>query len=237
MEQLLKDLTTKLNAAFGDRLLSVMLYGSAASGDHHGKFSDINILCVMNRVGPIELAAVEPAFHWWRSLGNPAPLLMTLDEVKSSTDSFPIEFHDIMDRRKTLYGVDAIAGLRVPTTNYRAQIERELRSGLFRLRRKAGPLLAARKGLLELMLDSVSTFCLLGRHGLIVAGFEVGHAKRETADLLRGFGVDANAFHTLLDIREGKTKPTSVDALTLFGSYLTAIETLIRFVDGLDATL
>jgi hypothetical protein len=233
MEQLFKDLTTKLKEAFGDGLLSVVIYGSAASGDHHGKYSDVNVLCVVSRLGPAELMRAAPALAWWRSQHNPPPMLMTLDELKSSTDAFPIEFHDLLDRRKTIYGVDAVAGLQVSKVNYRAQIERELRSSLFRLRLKAAPLLAARKGLLELMLDSVSTFCLLGRHAMLAAGLDVGPRKRDAADVMRGFGVDSHAFHTLLDIREGKIKPESVDPQVLFGSYLTAILTLIRFVDEL----
>ena len=31
----------------GDRLVSVVLYGSAATGDHQAKFSDYNVLCVL----------------------------------------------------------------------------------------------------------------------------------------------------------------------------------------------
>ena len=35
MEKKLKDLVDRLNAAFGTRLVSALLYGSAAAGDWH----------------------------------------------------------------------------------------------------------------------------------------------------------------------------------------------------------
>ena len=39
-----------------DRLVSVILYGSAAAGEHHEHFSDLNVLCVLTHVTPAELA-------------------------------------------------------------------------------------------------------------------------------------------------------------------------------------
>ena len=61
---------------YGEQLVSIVLYGSAAVGDHSGRFSDINVFCVLNRVTPRELEGAEPILRWWRELGNPSPLLM-----------------------------------------------------------------------------------------------------------------------------------------------------------------
>ena len=104
MEDKLLELVDRLKRAHGDRLLSVILYGSAASGEHNQHFSDINVLCVLTRVTPAELAASAPIFEWWRSLGNPPPLLLSEEEVRTSTDCFPIEFHDMQERRRVLFG-------------------------------------------------------------------------------------------------------------------------------------
>ena len=50
MEKVLNQLVEKLRKAYGDRLVSVILYGSAAAGDHQAKFSDFNILCVVTAI-------------------------------------------------------------------------------------------------------------------------------------------------------------------------------------------
>jgi len=105
MEQL-KELVSKLEHAFHDRLISVVLYGSGASQDHHEKFSDLNVFCVLKEITPRELAEAEPVLKWWRGHGQPAPLLMTEEEAHNSADSFPIEFRDMQDHRKVLQGVD-----------------------------------------------------------------------------------------------------------------------------------
>ena len=88
--------------------VSVVLYGSAAAGEHNEHFSDINVLCVLTRVTPAELAGSEPIFKWWRALGNPSPLLLSEEELRTSTDCFPIEFHDMQERRRVLFGPDLI---------------------------------------------------------------------------------------------------------------------------------
>ena len=83
MTDTLKELVAKLERAYSDRLVSVVLYGSGASDDHNHKFSDLNVLCVLTRVTPAELGASEPIFKWWRD-GNPSPLLLSEDSVPLS---------------------------------------------------------------------------------------------------------------------------------------------------------
>ena len=104
MEKILNELKDRLARIYHDRLVSVILYGSAAVGDHHGRFSDINIFCVLKQLTPRELAESEPVFRWWREHGNPSPLLMSETEVARSTDCFPIEFRDMKERRRVLAG-------------------------------------------------------------------------------------------------------------------------------------
>jgi hypothetical protein len=235
MERILKQLVDKLTQAYGGDLVSVVLYGSAAVGDHHGRFSDINVFCVLKQITSQELRRAEPIFRWWRDHGNPSPLLMGEEEVPRSTDCFPIEFRDIQARHRILYGADVVSGLVIDDVFYRAEVEHELRAKLLRLRQKAGGLLSERDLLLRLMLESVSTFGTLFRHALVLAGFEAKWQKRDVfQDAAVKFGIDATPFLTLLDIREEKVKPRSVDPFRLFDNYLAQIQTVIAAVDRLD---
>jgi predicted nucleotidyltransferase len=234
MEKRLNQLVDKLKEAHGAALVSVILYGSAAAGDYQGSISDLNVFCVLEQVGRAELSRSGRIFDWWRELGNPAPLLMARDEVARSTDCFPIEFHDMRDCRRVLYGEDPVAGLEVDGKYYRARVEYELRAKLLRLRQKAATLLADPGGLLRLMEESVSTFCVLGRHSLRLRGLEAPWKKREVIRAVAGgFGLDPAPFYTLLDLRERKLSQRQANAIELFEAYLREVTALVDAVDRL----
>jgi predicted nucleotidyltransferase len=234
MEKLLNQLTGKLQAGFGERLVAVVLYGSAAAGDHQAGYSDLNILCVLDRVTSAELKAAEPVFRWWRGQGNPAPLLLGEREVSTSTDCFAIEFHDILERHRILHGRDVLAGLAVDDRNYRAQVEHELRAKLLRLRQKASGVLSDEDHLRRLLLDSLSTFCVLFRHALRLRGVDPGVKKRDILARAREvFAMDSSPFEQLLDVREGITKPRQFRPAPLMDTYLEGIGTVIEAVDTL----
>jgi hypothetical protein len=230
----LDQIVEKLQKALGQKLVSIVLYGSAATGDHHGKFSDYNILCVLTRITPDELRAVEPVFRWWREQGNPSPLLLTDHELKTSTDCFAIEFHDIRDHHRILFGPDLVESLEIDRSFYRAQVESQLRTKLLRLRQKGGGVLSDKDALRGLLADSVSTFCVLFRHALLLDGAAAPSRKREIAEsAARHFDIDAAPFLTLLDLREQKARAKDIEPAPLFARYIIQIEKVIDAVDVL----
>jgi len=193
------------------------------------------VLCVLKEITPRELAEGEPVLRWWREHGHPSPLLMSEEEAHNSADSFPIEFRDMKDRRKVLYGMDVVAEVKIDTKYYRAQIEHELRAKLFRLRQQGAQVLSDPAALLKLCLDSVSTFCVLARHALAAAGVDAKTQRRAVVHQLgETLGMDVAPFEILLDVREDKTGPEVGDPGELFARYLECIRRLIEFVDRLE---
>src|SRR5690242_14097474 len=167
MEKNLNDLVAKLKAAAGENLKSVVLYGSAASGEFQPQHSDLNILCVVGRLNAPELAKLSPTAVWWARKGHPAPLVFTIETLLNSADVFAIELLDIKASRRVLFGEDLFDTLDVPMTLHRLQVERELRVNLIRLRQHYLTAQPHRKAVLRLMTESVSTFAALFRHALI----------------------------------------------------------------------
>ena len=227
-------LVEKLRKAFGPELVSVILHGSAAAGDHQAKFSDLNVLCVLRAVTPSQLAAAEPVFHWWRGEGNPVPLLLSENDLVTSADTFALEFHDIQRHHRILQGTDVVSGLVIDDRFYRAQVQHDLRAKLIRLRQKASGVMSDKEALLALLADSVSTFCTLFRHALILHGDEEQGSKRGVIEAAqRRFGIDAAPFRTLLDLRENLIKAKDVDPNLLLGPCLDEIGKVIAAVDQL----
>ncbi len=234
MDKLLAELVEKLQKAYGGRLVSVVLYGSAAAGDHQAKFSDYNILCVLSEITPRELGAGEDIFRWWREQSSPAPLLLTEHEMATCTDCFAIEFLDIQRRHRLLFGKDVITALKVDHSFYRAQVEHDLRAKLLRLRQKAGGVLSNPDLLRRLLLDSVSTFCVLFRHALLLHGAETGDNKRDVVRRAQEiFAMDAAPFEMLLDVREDRRKPRDFEPVETLTACLKGISQVIDAVDQL----
>lgn len=233
-EEKLSALVEKVKAAFADRLVSVVLYGSAAAGDYSEHASDLNVLCVLTELTPHELVQSEPVVRWWRQEKNPSPLLLTEDEVTNSADSFPMEFHDMQEHRRVLFGRDVIANLAIDRSFYRAQVEHELRAKLIRLRQRAAELLGDAGRLTRLMTDSVSTFCVLGRHALILSGAPPKWKKVEIVEALEdAMRAGLPAFKQVLAVRVAQDQKAAPDAGVLFASYLREASALVAFVDRL----
>jgi predicted nucleotidyltransferase len=235
MENLLNQLLEKLNKALGDRIVSVVLYGSAAAGNHHEGFSDVNVLCVLQQVTVRELEQSEPVVRWWREKKNPSPLLLSEHELQTSTDCFAIEFYDIKAHHRILQGKDVVSGLVVEDVFYRAQVEHDLRAKLLRLRQKAAGALGDKDTLRHLLADSVSTFCVLFRHALILHGATANSKRREIVEQARQtFGIDPVPFTQLLDLREERIKARELEPVGLLESYLQQIDIVIDAVDRLE---
>jgi hypothetical protein len=234
MQPALDQIVERLKTALGDRLVSIILYGSAATGDHQKGFSDLNVLCVLNEITPRELACVSPVFRWWRGQGNPAPLLLTRREFQTSSDCFAIEFHDIREKHRILFGENVVEELQVDDSFYRAQVEHELRAKLLRLRHKAAGVLTDRDLLSRLLADSLSTFCVLFRHALILHGIETPPGKRDAVvKAAQHFQIDVAPFERLFEMRDGKTPGRDVDFERLLADYMKQISTVIEAVDRL----
>jgi hypothetical protein len=231
----LSQLVEKLRKAYADRLVSVVLYGSAAGGSHQSRFPDYNVLCVLPQVTRAEMAAGQDVFRWWREQGNPSPLLLSEQELANSTDCFAIEFYDIKAQHRILHGRDVIAPLEVDDSFYRAQVEHDLRAKLLRLRQKAAGMLSDQDLLRRLLADSISTFCVLFRHALLLSGASPGMQKREViAEAGRTFGFDTQPFDKLMDLREERIKAHDFDPLAYLEPYLRGITLVIESVDKLD---
>lgn len=238
MQSALDQIVERLQTALGDQLVSVVLYGSAATGDEQKGYSDLNVLCVLREITPRELAHVSPVFRWWRGLGNPAPLLLTRQEFQNSTDCFAIEFHDIRDHHRVLFGEPVVDELQVDDSFYRAQVEHELRAKLLRLRHKAVGVIGDRQLLCRLLADSLSTFCVLFRHALILHGALLDGAvppgKRDVvAKAAEHFHLSAEPFERLFDLRDGKPAGRDVDLEKLLADYMMQISAVIDAVDRL----
>ncbi len=84
----------RVQEAAGPNLESIILFGSAVSGDFHPGLSNVNLMCVLRDSSFSALQALGPIAKWWDRQKQPPPLCMTRRELERSTDVFTIELLD-----------------------------------------------------------------------------------------------------------------------------------------------
>jgi len=236
VKEALNGLVEDLRATHGDNLASVVLYGSAAAGDHIELRSDYNILIALKQITPEDLRQAQAPMREWQRLGHPLPVYFTVEELADAADVFPIEFHQMANARIVLFGHDPFEFVQLSKANLRHQTEYELRSKLIQLRRLYIPASDSIQKLCDLMNDSLSSFAALFRAVLMLYGQEAPIAKpdcvRATAKLLK---LDPTPFEKIFEFRaSGKLPSSEKEANEIFGAYLLQIEQVVEAVDQLE---
>lgn len=236
VQQALNGLVEDLRATHGDNLECVVLYGSAAAGDHVELQSDYNLLIALKRITPEDLRQAQAPMREWQRLGHPLPVYFTVEELSDASDVFPIEFHQMAKARVVLYGHDPFEFVQLSEVNLRHQTEYELRSKLIQLRRHYIPASISIERLCDLMSDSLASFAALFRPVLLLYGQEAPVAKpdvvRATSKLLK---LDVAPFERIFEFRAVGTLPKSErEANELFGAYMLQLEQVVEAVDELE---
>jgi hypothetical protein len=228
------DFVNRLRDAAGSNLESVILFGSAVTGDFHPEYSDLNLFCVLRDASFAALQSLAPAAKWWNDQKQPPPLFMTREEIERSSDVFTIELMDIKEHHRVLFGDDLLQALAIPTRLHRIQVEYELREKFALLRQHL--LLASGNAprMWNLLTQSVSSFATLFRHALIVLKNSAPTGKRETVQALsKEINFDPSSFLQVLDVREQKVDRKKLDVADVFSRYLAALQQVVTAVDSM----
>jgi len=231
-EKQLNDFVQRLQKDAGDNVESIVLYGSAVTGEYDPEFSNINLMCFLRDASYQKLQGLSPAVESWFKEGHRPPLFITREELERSSDVFVIELMDLRRQHKILFGPDYVGTLDIPMKLHRAQLEYELREKLILLRQNL--LLAGNDHgrVWELMLRSLPAFATLCRHAVIAQGEPVPATKRDAIEqLAANLAIDASPFLILLDIREHRVDRGKFKVGELAGQYLAAVEKVTAAVD------
>ena len=231
-EEKLQELVSRLRAACGDNLVSVVLYGSAARDEFHERYSDVNLLAVFRDLSGAQIAVIAPVMRWWTQDEKFTPsLTMTEVELRESADVFAIELLDIQHMHKTLFGKDVVSELQVPMNLHRLEVEHELRITLLRLRQHLLLNPDKQDELRRVLAKSIGGVSTLLRHALIAVGEEPGHEKSKTLEQAGAtFGFDVAVIQSALALRSDHEHPANISEL--YNAYMNAIGRVAHELDA-----
>jgi hypothetical protein len=231
----IEQLATRVSAALGPRLVSLLLYGSTARGAPVPGRSDVNTLLICDGADEGLFDALASVLREWRRAGHPAPLIFTEQEWRTSGDAFPIEYEDMREHHRLLAGRDPWAGIRVDRGQLRRHLEHELMGKLIRLRQAYAALRDDPKQLGRVVVDSSAGFFTMLRAVLRLAGRPVPAAPEAlvgSAAALVGF--PAADLDPLVQHASGGAALRLTPGDPLVSRYLAAVARAAAYVNGLE---
>lgn len=212
-----------LQHIFGDRLQAFVAYG-------HADEAPAPSVALVRTLTHDDLAACAARAAAWHRAGSATPLLLTRDEFAGSLDAFPVEYGEIIDTHRPIFGVDPFAGLSIRADDLRRACEVQIKSHLLHLREDFVECGGRPAAVSALVSDSAPGFALLLRR---LARLD-GHAAATPVDLgvyaaLRP-KLDPRVVGDVLALSSGASA-AGVDPARLFPAYLTALERLSQFID------
>ncbi|MBN2453419.1 MAG: hypothetical protein JXB40_04075 [Candidatus Omnitrophica bacterium] len=222
----------RLKNCYGDGLISAILYGSASSGEFSDKYSNLNIMIVLDDTGLKNLSKIRPIINSPK-FGMITPIFFTEEFIKNSLDVFPIEFLDIKENYLVLHGKDVISGLVTDAKNLRFQCEHELKSKLINVRK--GYIDIGNQAELERLLFRTFTSAIhIMRNLLRLKGINPPYPKEAVlSESEKVFGIDTTVLREILWAKNKKMRLSRNDADALLAALVKELEILSAAVDKL----
>ena len=105
-EKILGRFVQELRSLLADELVAIALYGSSVGGNFVPGVSDLNVVIVVKEARFDVLQKLQPGMAAWHTQGFAIPLLLDQEFLRRSRDVFPMEFHDMKEQHRLLWGED-----------------------------------------------------------------------------------------------------------------------------------
>lgn len=135
IRQRLEQLAHTLQVQLGPKLVSLLVFGSAARGGYEEGRSDVDLVLVLKDSAPEVLLAIANTLTVARTALRFETVILKEDEIARAADVFPLFYDDIRSCHLLLAGKDVFANLPISDAHRRVRIEQELRECQIRMRR------------------------------------------------------------------------------------------------------
>ncbi len=231
LEKSVQDFIQRLKDTYQDGLISVILYGSAASGEFIDKHSNLNLLVVLRSTDLENLKKAASLTNKFRMIN---PLFFTEKYINSSTDIFPIEFLDMQENYLILYGRDVLKDINIDIKNLRFQCEQELKSKLINLRQLYLTANKDEPALRRLLFKSFTSVLHILRNVLRLKGRKPPYKKEDILkEVALEFEFDSRNWNKILAAKNKQIKLSHKDTEGLFVNFVRELEKIVETVDRL----
>jgi predicted nucleotidyltransferase len=227
-----EDYAGKFLQLHGGNVLSLVVYGSAASGNFVPKVSDINIAAVLKRLDFADLTKSLHLVKEGKAHKIMPPLLLTSDYIQRSIDVFPVEFLDLRDQHVLLYGEDIFSSLKIDDRHLKLFCEEQIKGKLLRIRQAYLEVGLNPRGKEALLKDSLHSLIPIFRNLLRLAQKPLPSSKEDILKALgQAFTVPSDVLVAIYRDRINDEKIAGQDIDGVIEQYITVLEQLALKVD------
>lgn len=234
IQPLISEFANKLLADSNDIVCSLLVYGSAASVNYNPGVSDINFAVVLKNLDFSFLKQNLELVKWGRKHKIATPLFLTKDYILNSLDVFPVEFSEIKQQHRIIFGEDVFKDLNIPVKDVRLLCEQQVKGKLLRLRQAYLEIGSNAPVLKNVLISALSDLIPVFRQLIILKQQQSPEEKEKILlDLARIYSLDQEPFLAVLHDKNRKLLISSHQVEAHLQNFLSQLENLSRHLDAL----
>lgn len=234
IQPVITEFANKLFKDLDGNIHSILVYGSAAGVNYINGVSNINIAII---VKDLEFALLKQSLgtiKWGHQHKIATPLFLTKEYVLSALDVFPVEFSEIKEQHRVIFGEDFFKDLEIPLKDVRLLCEQQIKGKLLHLRQAYlgfGPNPSVLKNFLSNLLSDLTP---VFRQLIILKGQKPVQSKEEMFGQLAGiFSLDQEPFLAVYNDKNKKIKISDHQVEAHLQNFISQLENLSRHLDSL----
>lgn len=232
-QKLLKSYVKDVTQAYGNELEGIVLYGSAVRGEFLQGRSNLNVLLVMSSYDLPLLKKYDGIHKRWSKEQVVVPLFLTAADIRSASVTFPLEYQDILECHRLLWGQDPFVGLKIDTRYLGAEVLQALRGNLLRLRQRLVEGRSTEEAITILLSLSI-TALLPALRGLqrLLSRPVLAHGESLLSDLESCLEIDLAGLRDALLLKRGRISPGQKEIPRLMDRFLQSLTGLVAAAEA-----
>jgi len=232
-QKLLKSYVKDVTKAYGNELEGILLYGSAVRGEFLPGSSNLNLLLVMSSYDLSVLKKYDSIHKRWSKERVVVPLFLTVADLQSASLAFPLEYQDIHECHRLLWGQDPFVGLKIDDRYLAAEVLQALRGNLFRFRQRLVEGRSTEEAITILLALSITALLptLRGLQRLLLRPV-LAHGEPLLKDIESHLEIDLAGLRDALLLKRGHISPGQKEIPRLMDRYIENLTQLVVIAEA-----
>jgi predicted nucleotidyltransferase len=224
----LNEFLSQIIKLYADDLVSIMAFGSSATGDYVESTSDINLMIVYSDLNITDLNSVAQLARTWLKKRAFSPRFISMNNLSNSSRFFQIDMLEMKDMHVTLFGKDLLSDIPVVREGLHWQLSYEIKAMRMRIKQQFWRSCGDDRLMYRILLERFTSIIHLSRVLLYLMNRPVSSSFDEILSVaVNEIGIPLVFVEKMNALKTNKSKLNSKELIQLF----TELMDVIRIID------